>query len=174
MWDILKTVAKTSVYFNEIIWLVIMKMRMKMKNRSHRYDITGVSQDMVTNLLNSVSQYDGYCSKQHLSNIWSWIHEKVKQNWCLVKIRIPYKKNRVTVNGSLRGKCPNTEFFLVRIFLDSDWIKIFTEWISVFSPNTGKYGPKKLCIWTLFTQWLFMNIIFNYDSTFEFPYLQQQ
>ena len=24
----------------------------------------------------------------------------------------------------------------------------------VFSPNTGKYGPKKLRIWTLFTQFL--------------------
>ena len=31
-----------------------MKMRMKMKNISHRYDITGVSQDMVTNLLNII------------------------------------------------------------------------------------------------------------------------
>ena len=30
-------------------------------------------------------------------------------------------------NGSLREKCPNTEFFLVHIF----------------SPNTGKYGPEK-------------------------------
>ena len=33
----------------------------------------------------------------------------------------------------LRKKCPNTELFLVRIFLYSDWI---------FSPNTGKYGPE--------------------------------
>ena len=21
------------------------------------------------------------CNKQHLSNTWSWIHEKVKQHW---------------------------------------------------------------------------------------------
>ena len=33
-------------------------------------------------------------------------------------------------------KCPYSEFF---------W--------SVFSPNAGKYGPEKLRIWTLFTQW---------------------
>ena len=34
-------------------------------------------------------------------------------------------------NKTLRKKCPNTEFFPVRIFLYSDWL------------NTGKYGPEK-------------------------------
>ena len=38
---------------------------------------------------------------------------------------------------ALREKCPNIELFLVRIFLYSNWIRK----ISVFSPNTGKYGP---------------------------------
>ena len=32
----------------------------------------------------------------------------------------------------LHEKCPNTDFFLVRIFLHSDWIM-----------NAGKYGPEK-------------------------------
>ena len=32
--------------------------------------------------------------------------------------------------------------FLVRIFLYLDWIWRFTEYIFVFSPNTGKYGPE--------------------------------
>ena len=36
--------------------------------------------------------------------------------------------------GSLREKCPNTELFLVRIFLYFDWI---------FSPNSEKCGPEK-------------------------------
>ena len=36
--------------------------------------------------------------------------------------------------GSLREKCPNTEFFLVRMWENTD--------------------HKKLLIWTLFTQWL--------------------
>ena len=31
---------------------------------------------------------------------------------------------------------------MARIFPYSDWI-IQTEWISAFSPNTGKYGPEK-------------------------------
>ena len=36
-----------------------------------------------------------------------------------------------------REKCPNTEFFLVRFFPHSDWIRTDTP------PNTGKYGPEK-------------------------------
>ena len=44
---------------------------------------------------------------------------------------------------SLREKCPNTEFFLVRIFPHSDRIRRDTDYLSVFSPNAGKYGPEK-------------------------------
>ena len=40
----------------------------------------------------------------------------------------------IVKRNSLREKCPNTEFFLVHIFLYSDWI---------FSPNKGKYEPEK-------------------------------
>ena len=44
----------------------------------------------------------------------------------------------------LREKCRNTKFFLVLIFQYSDWIRSkFTEQISVFSPNAGKYEPEK-------------------------------
>ena len=39
--------------------------------------------------------------------------------------------------------CPNTEFFLVRIFPHLDWIWRDTSYLSVFSPNARKYGPKK-------------------------------
>ena len=40
-------------------------------------------------------------------------------------------------------KCPNTEFFLVRVFLHSNWIRKDTPYLSVFSPNAGNYGPEK-------------------------------
>ena len=43
---------------------------------------------------------------------------------------------------TMREKCPNTELFLVRIFLYSDWIRRDTLHLSVFSPNTGKSGPE--------------------------------
>ena len=35
----------------------------------------------------------------------------------------------------------NTELFLARIFPHSDWIRRDTKYVSVFSPNAGKYGP---------------------------------
>ena len=42
--------------------------------------------------------------------------------------------------------------FLVCIFQRSDWIQRNTPYLSVFSPNVGKYGPEKLQIQRLFTQ----------------------
>ena len=44
---------------------------------------------------------------------------------------------------SLRENCQNTEFFLVRVFLYSDWMK-------------GNKDQKKLRIWTLFKQWMIL------------------
>ena len=43
--------------------------------------------------------------------------------------------------------------FLVCIFLCSDWIRRNTEYLSIFNPNAEKYGPEKLKIWILFTDW---------------------
>ena len=59
-------------------------MRLKMKNRSHRYDITRprarhghkyTIYEMYLSLMMAI------CIKQHLSNIWSSIYEKLKQHW---------------------------------------------------------------------------------------------
>ena len=62
------------------IRLILMEMKMKMKNRSHRYDINKPG-------FRHRHKYIKYkkclimtmliCTKQHLSNIWSSIHEKV-------------------------------------------------------------------------------------------------
>ena len=55
---------------------------------------------------------------------------------------------------SLPEKCPNTEIFLVRIFLYSDWIRRFTE-LSPYSVRIQENtDQKKLPIWILFTQWM--------------------
>ena len=48
------------------------------------------------------------------------------------------KKSLIT----LSEKFPYSEFILVRIFPHSDWIRRETEYLSVFSPNVGKYGPE--------------------------------
>ena len=37
----------------------------------------------------------------------------------------------------------NSEFFLVRIFPHSDWIRRDYPYLSLFSPIAGKLGPKK-------------------------------
>ena len=39
--------------------------------------------------------------------------------------------------------CPNTYFFLVRIFPHLEWIRRDAENLSIFSSNVGKYGPEK-------------------------------
>ena len=61
---------------------------------------------------------------------------------------VPISKIHTTdLDSSLREKYPNTEFFLVHIFLYSDWIRRFTN--TGIQENTDQ---KKLPISTLFTQ----------------------
>ena len=43
------------------------------------------------------------CIKQHLSNIWSSIHDKIKQHWSWAEKSVAYKKRRVL--GRLVGPC---------------------------------------------------------------------
>ena len=54
-----------------------------------------------------------------------------------------FSRIRTECGKILREKCPNTELFLVRIYTYLDWIRRYTEYLSVFSPNVGKYGPEK-------------------------------
>ena len=65
-------------------------MKMKMKNRVDRYDISRPRSRKVHNF----SKYKKYlsivmllCIKQHLSNIWNSVHEKVNQHWGWVEIK---------------------------------------------------------------------------------------
>ena len=72
-----------------------MKIGLKMKIRSQRYDINRPR-------LRHGPKYTKYkmclimmvmCIKQHLSNIWSSIHEKVKQHyWGWVEKNVAYKR----------------------------------------------------------------------------------
>ena len=76
-----------------------------------------------------------------------------------------------------RQKCPNSEFFLVCIFLHSDWVSLRIQ------SECGKIRTKKkLGIWTLFTQCVLftINITFTsasfvslcYPSTFHIRFLK--
>ena len=83
-WRYPKKCIKTKfVCFNEVIWLMTMKMGLK-KNRSHKYDINRprprhwheyTKYKMCLNLMMNI------CIKQHLTNIWNSIQEKIKQHW---------------------------------------------------------------------------------------------
>ena len=82
---ILKSKRKSKcVCIPEIRQLNIMKMTMKMKKRSRRFDIN-------RSRCRHGRKYGKYimflimmmviCIKQHLSDIWSSIHDKIKQHW---------------------------------------------------------------------------------------------
>ena len=72
------------VFTHKITQLIIMKMKTKMRNRSHRYDINrsrskhGHKDSKYKKCLSMMMLI---CVEQHLSNIWSSIHDKVKQHW---------------------------------------------------------------------------------------------
>ena len=59
-------------------------MRLKMKSKSQRYDINRTrprQRDKYTKCKMCLSIMIVIYIKQHLSNIWSSIHKKVKQHW---------------------------------------------------------------------------------------------
>ena len=69
---------------NGVMWSMTLKVRLKIKNIDHKDDINWLRPRYV----HKYTKYKmclsimmvGYI-KQHPSNIWSSIHEKVKQHW---------------------------------------------------------------------------------------------
>ena len=69
---------------NVVIWLMTMKRPLKLKIKSHRYDINRPRSrhgQKHTKYKMCLSKMMVICIKQDLSNIWSSIHEKVKLHW---------------------------------------------------------------------------------------------
>ena len=88
------------VFFNDVTWLTRMKMKMKMKNRSERCDINRPRPrhgHKHTKYKMYLSIMMVICIMQHLSNIWSSIHEKFKQQrgWIEKKSVVSNKKTNV-------------------------------------------------------------------------------
>ena len=96
IWHVLQNTQKSKcICIHEIIQLIIITMKMKMKNTSHRCDILrprsrhGRKYSKYKNCLVMMMLL---CIKQYLSNIWDSMHEEVKQHWgwvgkkrCLLK-----------------------------------------------------------------------------------------
>ena len=69
--------------------------------------------------------------------------------WFRWALTIFYTNARIKAQ---REKCPKIDFFLVRIFLYSYWIRKFTK--SPYSVRIqDNKDQKKLGIWTIFTHW---------------------
>ena len=93
-----------------------------------------------------------YPSNSRLYGTVSFHSDETRLTYNYIEVfqsNFPYGKIVLLTNQNLyilklREKCRNTKFFLVLIFQYSDWIRSkFTEQISVFSPNAGKYEPEK-------------------------------
>ena len=72
------------VCIREIMQLIIMQIKMKMKNISHRYNINrprSRNEHKYSKYKTCLTMMMLICIKQHLSNIWNSIHAKVKQHW---------------------------------------------------------------------------------------------
>ena len=86
---------------NEVIWLMTIKMRLKMKKRSHRCDKNRHRQ----RLRHKYTKYKMCFSimmviyiTQHLSNIWSSIHEEVKQHWIESELKKALLKKKACIS----------------------------------------------------------------------------
>ena len=84
------------------------------------------------------------------NQLWTWFCWLYPLTWCLL---LGGNKEETTLRESFCVKFSAFEVFLVRIFLYSDWIRRDTPYLSVFSPNAGKYGTEKLPIQTIFMQY---------------------
>ena len=99
---ILKTKQKNKgVCIHDIIRLIMMKMKMKIKNRSEIYDINR-PKPRYNKYKKCLNMMLFMYIKQHLNNIWSSIQEKVKQYWgwiekkrCLQKKCVFHMKTRI-------------------------------------------------------------------------------
>ena len=61
---------------------------------------------------------------------------KILLRFDIILLKRSFRLFSFHVTITLREKCPNMELFLVRIFPYSD------SYLSVFSPDAGKYGPE--------------------------------
>ena len=103
----LKNVQKNKcVGYNEVIWLMTMKMRLKMKNRSYRSDISRAK----PRHRHRYTRYNMYlsimmvtCIKQHLSNIWGSIHEAT--------LRLSWKKV-LLIKKACIWQCPECVYLI--------------------------------------------------------------
>ena len=110
--------------------LIIMKMKMKMESRSHRYDINrpGSSHGhKYSKYKRCLTVMMHICIKQHLSNIWSSIHEKIKQYWGWVEKKALLIKKRVSLFKSCSYEIQNSNPFETSRFMGYSYIVLWKK-----------------------------------------------
>ena len=83
-----------------------------------------------------------------------------------MKMQINYevqKNLKKSKHPSLREKCPNEELFLVRIFPHLNYMRRNMKYLSVFSPNAGKYRPEKTLYLDTFHV---VNVLLDWNASF--------
>ena len=116
---------------------------MKMKIRSHKHNINSPRSRLIANI-RILCMMMLICIKQHLSNIWTLIHEKVKQRWSWIeKKSVLYIKKSVLV-GTYFNESVFNPFFV------PSWIRscfcVNREKISFSRPD---YVDYEIFIWRL-------------------------
>ena len=123
-----------------------MKMKMEMKKRLHRYDINrprSRHRHKYSKCKKCLSTIMVKCIKQHVSNIWSSIHEKVKQCWGSVKKKsVAYKKSVYhnqtgMLKNTFRLHCFHHEAFKQKQLLT--FINFFANMDCLISEPTSKF-----------------------------------
>ena len=89
------------VCFHEILRLITMKVEMKMKSKSHRYDInTKMDGYKFSKYKNYLIMMITICIKQHLSNIWSRFMKKLSSTEAEFVKSVAYKKACIALGKS--------------------------------------------------------------------------
>ena len=109
-----KCIKNKYICLNEVIWLITVKMRLEMKNRSNRCGINRPRPRYgheYTTYIMRFSKMKVICIKQPWSNIWSSIHEKLSNTEGESKKSIAYEKN-VSWKKKIIFKIDKAELFV--------------------------------------------------------------
>ena len=86
----------TCLYFNEFIWLVIMKMRLKIRNRSHRYIIDTINYGTMNTNIQNMKFVSEWWSLRAISNTYATsdakFMKKLSNTETELKKSVAYKK----------------------------------------------------------------------------------
>ena len=113
--------------------------------------------------------------KTSILDVWQGSeYASEKNNVCILKYCFLYFRQNLFRRTALG-------VFLIHIFPHSNRIRRYTEYLSVFSLNAGKYGPEKIRILTLLQSWtkyletfsLFGSIFLHHNET-ELDYYHQK